>query len=166
MSNFSLLSTKPALTQEQQWSGKLPLPEIGDRVYATCNSFGPSTVTGYFTQGRWIGITVMPDKCPEFYLNQNRAAFQRPDMGRLLSFCFFGAEIGATDVPAPAFNAAHEVAVIVVKAKHGKNWEDVLGEVWCNGTYAKYDLNEVSGLLQTIRNSEGGREFAFGLVAA
>jgi hypothetical protein len=162
MKTYQEYTTKPEITAEQKWSNsKMGIPSIGDRVHATCNSYGPSTVIGYFTEAGWIGVLVMPDKCPGFYMNQNKEAFKNPDLKTLLRFCFFGAEIRPTTVPAPEFDASHQVALAIVKAKH-RTWRQVLQDAWMSGNYYRYDLDGISGILQRIRNSHTGCEFAFG----
>ncbi len=78
------------------WSGKSPLPEIGDTVEINFNGFGKGKVVGYFTargeipQGgtehRWyVGVEVHLEKEPEWYRKQNGNKHRHPQV--------FGSEI-------------------------------------------------------------------------
>lgn len=44
------------------WSGRYPVPEIGDPVYVHMNQIGPGVVTGYLSQGGYLGCLVQVDE--------------------------------------------------------------------------------------------------------
>ena len=75
------LSTIP----EGKWSGKGPIPAIGDRVHINFNSFGAGTVRSYFVEGGWVGVEVECDQRPEWHIKQNGNTHTRP--------LVFGAEL-------------------------------------------------------------------------
>ena len=55
------------------WSGKSPPPAIGETVKINFNDFGTATVTGYFTEYKWLGVTVKLHHQPEWHRKQNGA---------------------------------------------------------------------------------------------
>ena len=54
-----------------KWSGLKPPPAIGAKVKTTMNNLGAGTVTGYFTEHGWLGVTVQLSKPPTWYTRQN-----------------------------------------------------------------------------------------------
>lgn len=64
-----------AEAQDAEWSGKHPLPNIGDKVNCIMNSIGESIVVAYFTSDggdKWYaGIEVKVLRPPEWYIRQN-----------------------------------------------------------------------------------------------
>jgi hypothetical protein len=158
---YTLHATPPEITPDQKWSGTIPIPAVGSRVKATMNGWGDCTVIGYFTEGGWIGIRVLPDTCPDFFLSQNADELKQGDMSILNNICFFGAEIKPSEQSAPKFTARHQVALAIVKAKY-RNWRETLHTVWMNGAYAEYCLEDISHLLQQLRNAEEGWKFTYG----
>ena len=70
---------------EGKWSGKGPIPAIGDRVHINFNSFGSGTVRGYFVEEEWIGVEVECDQRPEWHVRQNGDRHPHP--------LVFGAEL-------------------------------------------------------------------------
>jgi hypothetical protein len=69
---------------EIKWSGKMPVPEVGDRINVRMNGFGPSTVMGYLPLHGWLGLAVRPDVRPDWLIKQD------PERHVIL---VFGAEI-------------------------------------------------------------------------
>lgn len=49
-------------------------PPIGARVRVRINGLGVGTVFGYFVEGGWIGVRVLPDVLPEWYADQHGPA--------------------------------------------------------------------------------------------
>ncbi len=162
---MSLLYTKhttpPEITDTQKWTGNCPLPAIGDRVKITANGWGLVTVRGYFTEGGWIGLLVEPDRAPDWYLNQYKDKIKAGEIKSLLTVHVFGREVVPDSTPTPSITIGHQLALAVVKAKF-RNWRVVLNEVWMNGVYGKFDLGEISSLLQQLRNMDEGFDFAYG----
>lgn len=54
-----------------RWSGAGDPPAIGGRVNCRINGLGLATVTGYFVQGGYLGVTVKLDEPKSWYLKQN-----------------------------------------------------------------------------------------------
>lgn len=67
------------------WSSKEPPPAIGSVVKVRVNGIGPSKVLQYFVQEGYLGVNVMPEAPPEWYVKQN---------GPGASCYVFGSEIG------------------------------------------------------------------------
>ncbi len=61
----------PSVDAEGLWSGKSPLPRIGERVHINFNELGNGTVESYFIEDEWIGVTVRLDRQPEWHRRQN-----------------------------------------------------------------------------------------------
>jgi hypothetical protein len=57
---------------EMKWSGKMPLPSIGDRIYMAINSIGYGKVEGYCESHGWLGLMVWPENPPRWYFDQTR----------------------------------------------------------------------------------------------
>jgi hypothetical protein len=59
---------------DMRWSGKMPLPKIGDRVNITMNSIGYGEVKGYFVsvtdRGVYLGVMVLPENPPDWHKRQ------------------------------------------------------------------------------------------------
>ena len=55
---------------EVKWSGDF-VPKIDDTVFCRVNGIGPGKVLGYYIEHKWVGLIVMPNNPPEWYLNQN-----------------------------------------------------------------------------------------------
>jgi len=53
-----------------KWSGKMPLPGIGDRIYVRMNSLGWAKVEGYYESAGYLGLMVLPEDPPEWYIRQ------------------------------------------------------------------------------------------------
>ncbi len=54
-----------------KWSGKGPVPKIGDVVNVAVNGIGKSQVLGYWLEYGWTGLVVLPMDPPEWFLKQN-----------------------------------------------------------------------------------------------
>ena len=57
-----------------KWSNPEPPPAIGADIVVTINSCGPATVTGYFTQGGFIGLLVELHNPPDWHVKQNKGS--------------------------------------------------------------------------------------------
>lgn len=62
---------------EMMWSGKMPLPAIGDRVYMHINNIGWGKVEGYADSGddrngHFVGLLVKPENPPEWFWKQTK----------------------------------------------------------------------------------------------
>lgn len=55
-----------------RWGGKYPPPAIGDRIYVSINRCGPANVTGYFTEGNFLGVLCELTDPPEWHIKQNK----------------------------------------------------------------------------------------------
>lgn len=76
----------PANLDINAWSGNY-IPHIGDRVEVNFNGLGAGTITGFFSSGYWLGITVKPDNPPAWWIKQNRKSGIGP-----YEYTVFGAE--------------------------------------------------------------------------
>lgn len=84
-----------------RWSGKGPIPQIGDRVKVTMNRIGEAEVKGYFVSwgggSDWyVGVMALPLKPPAYYTRQTAEAKKNPNNPRWMGEgigCFFGTEI-------------------------------------------------------------------------
>ena len=63
---------------EVKWSRRAEtpadrLPALGDRVHVMFNNLGTGTVTGFFTEGGFLGVVVLPDagQRPAWHQKQN-----------------------------------------------------------------------------------------------
>ena len=71
---------------DDKWSGKLSIPEIGDRVRITFNGLGTGSVTSYFHEAGYLGVAILLDEQPEWHEKQN---------GTNKTALVFGAELEA-----------------------------------------------------------------------
>jgi hypothetical protein len=76
-----------------KWSGKGPIPAIGDKIVALINGRWEGKVTGYFVEHGYQGIEVACTKRPDW------KAKQEPDDNHCL---FFGIDLQQTGVATPA----------------------------------------------------------------
>ena len=69
-----------------EWSGKHPLPNIGDKVNCIMNRIGEGIVVAYFTSDdghKWYaGVEIKVLNPPEWYLKQNGRDAQALVFGR------------------------------------------------------------------------------------
>lgn len=65
-----------------KWSGKLPVPEIGQEVKLYVTGFGSGIVSGYFVEYGWLGVYVRLAK------NQRPAWHKKqlPDIDHYMAF--------------------------------------------------------------------------------
>lgn len=88
-----------------KWSGKLPLPEVGQRIYITMNGIGWAVVKGYFESEGYIGVMTLATRPPKWLRDQRQRDIKsgRPMPGWMLEGigCEFGTEIFA-EAPSPA----------------------------------------------------------------
>lgn len=61
--------TKPG--EVAYWSGKAEPPAIGATVHVKMNGIGKAKVLAYFVEYGWLGIEVLPEKPPAWYVKQN-----------------------------------------------------------------------------------------------
>ncbi len=54
-----------------KWGGKVPPPAIGAEIVVIMNNLGPAVVTGYFTEGGWLGLLCRLKNPPEWHRRQN-----------------------------------------------------------------------------------------------
>lgn len=99
------------------WSNALPLPMVGDYVRVAVNACGTGVVTGYFTDGIWIGVIVRLSSPPEWYVRQNG-----PDA---LAHAF-GAELNLVRVEEDDRRLVHKASGLPVF--HGEALIDAEGE--------------------------------------
>jgi hypothetical protein len=77
-----------------KWSGPMPIPQRGDRVFVNFNGFGPGVVRGYFTEWGgdkdYLGVYVECDTPPDWWVLQ-----QLRDGDEQIRLCTmaFGAEL-------------------------------------------------------------------------
>lgn len=73
------------------WSGKDAPPAIGDEIVITINRLGSAIVTGYFSEGEWLGVLCSLIDPPDWHVRQNNgdptghvfgAEFQRKEKGQ------------------------------------------------------------------------------------
>lgn len=84
-----------------RWSGKGPIPWIGDQVKVTMNRIGKAEVKGYFVSWGggtdwYVGVMALPLKPPAYYKRQTAEAKKDPRKPRWMGEgigCFFGNEI-------------------------------------------------------------------------
>jgi hypothetical protein len=69
---------------EAKWSGKIAVPNIGERVKINFNQFGKGKVVSYFVEDGYLGVNVKLDKQPAWHKKQN---------GPTNYACVFGAEV-------------------------------------------------------------------------
>jgi len=62
----------PVCAPGTTWFNPNPPPAIGARVKANFNKLGEATVTGYFTEGKYLGLLVKFDNPPAWYVKQNK----------------------------------------------------------------------------------------------
>lgn len=53
------------------WANDKPPPPIGAEIVVTINNCGPAVVTGYFTQGPWLGLRTKLHNPPDWHVKQN-----------------------------------------------------------------------------------------------
>lgn len=96
-----------------KWSAAFNPPAVGDVVRVRINGLGLATVTGYFTEGGYLGVTVKLHAPQEWYVKQNG--------GNVVGHSF-GAEIALVE-PEPA---PHPLA-----DRHGYTLDhNRVGNVW------------------------------------
>lgn len=52
---------------EYQWTGKMAIPSVGQRVRVRCNGLGNGTVTGYQVDQGYLAVMVSVDHLPEYF---------------------------------------------------------------------------------------------------
>lgn len=57
---------------DMMWSGKMPLPAMGDRVYLKINSIGWAKVEGFCESHGYLGLLCRPENPPEWYVKQTK----------------------------------------------------------------------------------------------
>jgi len=60
------------VTEKSKWSGKEPVPAIGERVIVTMNRLGPGTVEAYFIEDTFLGVYVKLENPPEWWIKQTK----------------------------------------------------------------------------------------------
>ena len=55
-----------------KWSNPEAPPAIGTEIVVTINNCGPAVVTGYFTQGGFLGLRCKLHSPPEWHVKQNK----------------------------------------------------------------------------------------------
>lgn len=81
------------------WSGKFPLPNIGDRLTITMNRIGPAEVVGYFSEAGYVGVMTKALDPPTWLVKQRADDRKRPDFAGMPQWwkddigCEFGAEV-------------------------------------------------------------------------
>jgi hypothetical protein len=65
---YTVLEAVPSNTV---WSGSIPVPQIGDRIFVNFNGFGYGMVDHYFTEDGYLGVIVTLEKHPEWHKKQN-----------------------------------------------------------------------------------------------
>jgi len=71
-----------------KWSGKHPIPAIGERVHLNFNEFGNGTVVSYFWEHGYLGVYVKLVKAPAWH---NKQMAGNPRKGHCMAF---GVEVG------------------------------------------------------------------------
>ncbi|MDD5510469.1 MAG: hypothetical protein PHI12_06655 [Dehalococcoidales bacterium] len=69
--NALMVYNAPSVQAEGMWSGKKPLPKIGDKVTINFNQLGTGIVESYFIEDEWLGVRVRLDNEPEWHKKQN-----------------------------------------------------------------------------------------------
>lgn len=88
--------------QQLKWSGKMPLPKIGDRIEIIMNRIGPGVVKGYFSEAGFLGVMTSADNPPEWLRKQRKEYAKdstKPEWYRNGIGCEFGNEIGPRQKP-------------------------------------------------------------------
>lgn len=67
-----------------KWSGKAPVPAIGEEVKVTMNSMGKGQVMSYFVEEGYLGCYVKLAKPPAWFKKQNKTPYA----------CIFGVDLG------------------------------------------------------------------------
>lgn len=84
-------------SHEMMWSGKGPLPAIGDEIHVVMNNIGKATVKGYLaSRYGFLGLMVLPHSPPAYLVKQreeDRKAGRFPDWWREGIICVYGMEI-------------------------------------------------------------------------
>jgi hypothetical protein len=79
------------------------LPRVGARVRVDMNKFGWGTVTGYFVVHGWLGVEVMVDRPPAWWVRQRKQSHKPIDV----SVHFFGIDLGAVEPPIEYIGTSH-----------------------------------------------------------
>ncbi|GAB3841096.1 hypothetical protein [Hymenobacter jeollabukensis] len=82
---FAGVLTRAELPADLIWSGKQPLPAIGERVYIRMNDFGPAVVNYYFHADGFLGVLCTPEVLPDWF------KLQSPGVTKVHAF---GVELG------------------------------------------------------------------------
>lgn len=56
------------------WSGKFPIPAIGERVFVNMNGFGAGVVESYFVEHGFLGVCVVVDVAPAWHVKQTKGS--------------------------------------------------------------------------------------------
>lgn len=65
----SAITPKPGVLL---WANDAPPPAIGTEIVVKTNGCGPAVVTGYFSQGPWLGLKTKLHNPPEWHVKQNK----------------------------------------------------------------------------------------------
>lgn len=78
-----------------KWSGKYPIPAVGTEIRVTMNGIGSSVVKGYFESHGWVGLMILPNKPPKYYVEQTKKHQNDPKKPQWVKDgigCVFGIE--------------------------------------------------------------------------
>ena len=67
-----------------KWSGKMPLPKIGERIYASMNSLGWAKVEGYYESGGFLGLMLRFENPPDWYERQRQGNVREHEQAKKL----------------------------------------------------------------------------------
>ena len=82
-----------------KWSGRFPIPAIGQRIYITMNRIGWATVKGYFESCGFVGVMTLAENPPDWLKKQRKRTqndLTKPHWLREGIGCEFGLEISLT----------------------------------------------------------------------
>lgn len=89
--------------QRLLWSGDLPLPAIGSRVFITMNNIGWALVKGYFESYGYLGVMTLAIDPPAWLRQQQMDTSKEPDAPRWAREgvgCEYGSEL-SLQAPVP-----------------------------------------------------------------
>lgn len=131
---------------EAKWVSEHAIPRVRDRVNVTMNGIGTGTVTGYFEQEGYQGISVELD-LPLF------------NGGKLHPEVYvFGSECEPTNRKC-LFPPRFIHAVAQAQQSHPSDFAERIHAAWYSGDYWVEGLENSRSVLQSLRNSPRGHEF-------
>ena len=127
-----------------KWGGKLAPPPVGTEIVVTMwTTPGVGKVTGYFTEGGWLGLLVRMYTAPDWHRKKNRDGMAY----------IFGPEFRLAKLEGTP-NEVDLAALESYAYEHGRDWKEDLRDDWMKARTERARSWPARGnILHALRNS-------------